>query len=172
MFTVLPLPFNCKEMKELISLVSFLIKRTLGAFLLVSHKSRSPSLSQSVKPMALPSSAKSKPLSPEMSANLPLPKLTKKQFLSFPLNDRPASIICVSCRCPISIDEPSLLSLPSSVLATTCRQKKLHKSPLSLFDVRYPLATIKSGNVSLLKSMKLDPHAQRPILTPAERLVS
>ena len=65
--------------------------------------------------MALPSSGKSNPLRPEISANFPLPRLIKKQFLSFPLNDLPASIIRERAVWPEFEEDLSFVLIPSVV---------------------------------------------------------
>jgi hypothetical protein len=62
--------------------------------------------------------------------------LRKKQFRSFPLKARPASIILERSRWALESAFSSDESFEPSVLGTTCRQKKLHKSPESSSDER------------------------------------
>ena len=116
--------------------VSFLIKRSRGALRLEIHRSRSPSMSQSTLATARPSSAKSRPDAAETFANLPpasgdCPVFRKQQFRSRPLNERPCIIIDCKSSKERRAGSVSVSSAESNVCDTTCRQKKLHKSPVS-----------------------------------------
>ena len=62
--------------------------------------------------------------------------MRKTQLRSCPLKERPESIMAARAVWAVPPVSSDGISLESRVRDTTCRQKKLHKSPLSVSEER------------------------------------